>query len=58
MKKKYIVEFTHTDGKVEIVELITDNITWSIDQWSRNRSVSNHKILEEGNSNNKQMLFG
>jgi|TARA_R110002153_G_scaffold92084_1_gene223860 hypothetical protein len=58
MKKKYIVEFTHTSGKVEIVELVTDNIKWSIDQWTRNRSVLKHEIIEEGNSNNKQMLFG
>jgi len=58
MKKKYIVEFTHTDGEVEIVELTTDNIVWSIEQWCRNRSVASHNIIEEGSSNKKQMLFG
>lgn len=56
--KKYIVEFTHVTGEVEEVELITDNIEWSIEQWSRNRSIVDHKIISEGNSNSKQMLFG
>ena len=57
MKKKYIVEFTHVSGEVEEVELITDNIEWSIEQWCRNRSIVDHKIINEGNSNSKQMLF-
>jgi len=58
MKKKYIVEFTHVSGEIEEVEFITDNIEWSIEQWCRNRSVMDHKIINEGNSNSKQMLFG
>ena len=58
MKKKYLVEFTHLDGTIEKVELTTDDIEWSIDQWCRNRAISDHKILKEDNSNNKQMLFG
>ena len=39
-------------------ELITDNIEFSIDQWSRNRAVSNYEILQEGKTNSKRMLFG
>lgn len=58
MKKKYIVEFTHIDGKVENVELVTDDIQWSIEQWCRNRAITKHEIIDEGKSNNKQMLFG
>ena len=58
MKKKYLVEFTHHGGEKEVVELITDKIDWSIEQWSRNRDIINHQILEEGSSNNKRMLFG
>ena len=58
MKKKYIVEFTHVSGEVEEVELVTDNIDWSIEQWTRNRQVANYKIINEGSSNSKQMLFG
>ena len=58
MKKKYLVEFTHQGGEKETVELLTDNIQWSIEQWSRNRHIIDHEILEEGASNNKRMLFG
>lgn len=58
MKKKYIVEFTHLDGTVENIELVTEDIQWSIEQWSRNRAISKYEILEEDNSSNKRMLFG
>jgi len=59
--KKYTIEFTHQDGKIEEVELITDRIEWSIDQWKRNRAIINHKIIKEektNNDSNSQMLFG
>ena len=56
--KKYIVEFTMADGSKEEVELTTDRIKWSIEQWCRNRSVIDHQIISEGSSNSKQMLFG
>lgn len=56
--KKYIVEFKLGDGSIEEVELITDRIDWSIEQWCRNRSVLDHKIISEGSSNTKRMLFG
>ena len=58
MKKKYTVEFTYLDGKKENVELVTKDIQWSIEQWSRNRAISKYEILNEDQSNNKQMLFG
>jgi len=57
--KKYIVEFTHLNGTKEEVELTTDRIQWSIDQWKRNRAIASHKIIKEENSNgSSQMLFG
>lgn len=58
--KDYIIEFTLADGTVEEVKLSTDKLEWSIQQWSRNRHVVKHKILEESNSsqNRKQMLLG
>lgn len=56
--KKYIVEFTHANGQIEEVELTTDRIDWSIEQWCRNRHIVNHRIISEGSSNTKQMLFG
>jgi hypothetical protein len=58
MKKKYLIEFTYADGSIEEVELTTDNIKWSIEQYCRNRHITEHKIINEGNSNSKQMLFG
>lgn len=57
--KKYLIEFTHADGTTEEVELITDRIEWSIEQWCRHRRIVSHKIISEGsNGNNKRMLFG
>lgn len=56
--KKYLIEFTHVDGSKERVELTTDRLEWSIQQWCRNRSVVKHEILEEGSSNGKSMLLG
>ena len=58
MEKKYLIEFTHADGSVEEVELVTDRLKWSIDQWCRNRAIAKHQIIEEGQSNSKRMLFG
>lgn len=58
--KKYIVLFEHLDGSTEEVELITDKIEWSINQWCRNRAVASHKIIKEenANGNSSTMLFG
>lgn len=57
--KKYLVEFTHGNGQVETVELITDRLEWSIDQWCRNRFIVDYKVInEDTSSNNKRMLFG
>ncbi len=58
MKKKYLIEFKHGDGNTERIELTTDNIEYSIQQWMRNRHVVDYEILEESSSNSKQMLFG
>ncbi len=56
--RKYIVEFTHSTGEKEKVELTTDRLDWSIEQWKRNRSIVKHKIISEDTNNSKQMLFG
>jgi|TARA_B110000977_G_scaffold88580_1_gene117679 hypothetical protein len=56
--KKYIVEFTHSTGEIEKVELTTDRLEWSIQQWKRNRSIVKHEIINEDTNNSKQMLFG
>lgn len=56
--KTYLIEFTHANGKVETVELTTDRLEWSISQWVRHRNIVDHKVISEGSSNSKQMLFG
>jgi len=56
--KKYLVEFTLSNGKVEEVELVTDRLEWTIKQWYRNRAVSNHRVISEGSNNSKQILYG
>ena len=61
MTKKYLVEFTHQSGQVEQVELVTDRIDWSINQWCRNRAIVKHEIIatiNEYKNNDKKMLFG
>ena len=56
--KKYIVEFTHIDGKVETVEFITDRLDWTVEQYCRNRAISNHQVINEGSVDTKKMLLG
>lgn len=56
--KKYIVEFTEASGRVYEFEFMTDNIKTSIEQYCRNRHIVEHKIINEGTDNRKQMLFG
>ena len=56
--KKYIVEFTHINGKVETVEFITDRLDWTIEQYSRHRAIANHQVINEGTADTKKMLLG
>ena len=56
--KTYLIEFTHSDGTKEEVELTIDRLEWSIQQWSRNRAIVKHEVISEGSNNSKQMLFG
>jgi|TARA_S200002703_G_C3746512_1_gene229677 hypothetical protein len=61
MTKKYLVEFTHQTGEKEQVELVTDKIEWSINQWCRNRAIVKHEIIatiNEYTNNDNKMLFG
>lgn len=45
MSKKYNIELFYTDGRTEIIELQTNNIEWSIDQYQRNRDPFDYKII-------------
>lgn len=56
--KKYKVEFTHLDGKKEIIEFTTGEIGKTIHEYCRNRQITKHEVLDESAQNSKQMLFG
>lgn len=56
--KTYLIEFTLADGSVEEVSFTTDRLEWSIQQWCRNRAVLDHKVINEGTIDRKQMLLG
>jgi len=59
MKKKYVVEFKLADSSTDVVEFITEDLEWSIDQWSRNRAVLKYTLLETLNTSpTKKMLLG
>lgn len=58
MKKKYLVEFKEANGNTYEFEFLTDNIQFSIDQYTRNRTIISHRIINEGTTGKKQMLFG
>lgn len=58
MKKTYLVEFKESNGNTYEFEFLTDDILFSIEQYSRNRHIVEHRILNEGAGDKKQMLFG
>jgi len=56
--KKYLIEFTYLTGEVEEIEFETDRgLEWTVEQFSRNRSVVKHKVLSEVSTSSKKMLF-
>ncbi len=58
MKRKYLVEFTEANGNTYEFEFLTDDIEKSIEQYTRNRKIFSHRILNEGAGGKRQMLFG
>jgi hypothetical protein len=59
MKKKITIEFTHLDGSIEEITFETDkSYEWTVEQFSRNRAISSHRLINESNVSGKQMLFG
>ena len=44
--KTYLVKYTLTDGTKESVELRTDDIEKSIEQYSRNRSIASIDLVK------------
>ena len=46
-KKRYIIEIKYSDDKVEELDIRTDDIEWSMEQYQRNRTPFNWKIKFE-----------
>jgi|TARA_R110001592_G_scaffold10354_6_gene53892 hypothetical protein len=56
--KKYIIEFTHGNGEVEVIEFDTDrSYEWTVDQFSRNRNIVSDKLISESSVSSKRMLL-
>ena len=56
--KKYIIEFTHGNGEVEVVEFDTDrSYEWTVDQFSINRHIVSDKLISESSVSSKRMLL-
>ncbi len=46
-KKRYIIEIKYSDDKVEELDISTDDIEWSMEQYKRNRPPLDWKIKFE-----------
>ena len=44
VKERYIIEIKYLDDKVEGLDISTDDIQWSMEQYQRNRTPFNWKI--------------
>lgn len=44
--KKYIIEYKNIDGTVGEVEISTDDITKTLEQYARNRSILEYTRVE------------
>jgi len=45
--KTYLIEVTYGSGEIEQIELTTDRLEWSMDQYQRNRKTLNWKVISE-----------
>ena len=43
--KEYKIKITFLDGSSEIIELTTDRLEWSMEQYQRNREPLNWEII-------------
>jgi len=56
--KKLIIEFTHGNGEVEVVEFDTNHsYDWTVQQYSRNRHIVSDKLISESAISSKRMLL-
>lgn len=45
--KKYLIEITESNGEVSTLELETDRLDWSMEQYQRNRNPFTWKVVAE-----------
>ena len=45
--KKYLIEITESNGEVSTLELETDRLDWSMQQYQRNRNPFTWKVVAE-----------
>jgi hypothetical protein len=45
--KTYLIEVNYTNGEKEQIELTTDRLKWSMDEYQRNRKTFNWKVISE-----------
>tara|TARA_B100000424_G_C22925952_1_gene492658 strand:+ start:1787 stop:1978 length:192 start_codon:yes stop_codon:yes gene_type:complete len=45
--KKYLIEITESNGDVSTLELETDRLDWSMEQYQRNRNPFTWKVVAE-----------
>ena len=43
--KKYIIEITESNGSLSTLELETDRLEWSMEQYQRNRDPFSWKLI-------------
>ena len=43
----YLIEYRNIDGSTDSVEIDTDDITFTLDQYSRNRSIAEYTLVKK-----------
>ena len=43
----YLIEYRNIDGSKDSVEITTENIAWTLDQYSRNRSIAEYTLVKK-----------
>ena len=47
IKSTYLIEYRNIDGSTDSVEIDTDDIVWTLDQYSRNRSIAEFTLVKK-----------
>ena len=43
----YLIKYRNIDGSKDSVEITTENIAWTLDQYSRNRSIAEYTLVKK-----------